>query len=194
MSLCHVVILKPPRFIVADTNLDLRLTDTGDSLFVHSSKAHTMPATKVLFSFGSGDWVDGMDAQELTSDIDGRWLSFQIHNLNHRVIVDRKACASPLDQRDFVKHGNVIGFDQVLDAMVAAGEINVSLTHHNLTRDTSVWTVSPKGELVFRLDPRTKDKTVTKPKKKTTGKGKAKAKAKAKVKEEHDDDAVEAHA
>ena len=92
--------------------------------------------------------------------------------------MDRKACVAPIDQLDCVKNGSVLTFQQVLDALVATGEINITVTHHTLVRDASSWTFSPKSELVFRLDPRaSKDKP--KPKKQAKAKGKAKAKAKA---------------
>jgi hypothetical protein len=128
------------------------LSEGGDQLFLHSEKTVTVPDTKVLFSFGSGDWADGLEAREATSELDGRWINLQLTSMKHRVIVDKKNCVPPFDKLDLVKQGTLMPLDQVLDAFVAAGEIGITMTHHTLTRESSVWSIKPKADLCFVLD------------------------------------------
>ena len=36
------------------------------------------PPTREAFSFGSGDWLEGPDAEEEQNNIDGRWMPFKV--------------------------------------------------------------------------------------------------------------------
>jgi hypothetical protein len=178
---------------VEDSAHDLFLTRDGSALFVRVEKDVTLRDSKILFSFGSGDWADGLDAREAMSQVDGRWVSMQLTNLDSRMIIDKKACVPPFDKLDIVKASKVVSLGTVLDAFVQTGEIGLCMTHHTLVRDNGTYTITPKADpLCFVLDrlklpaDKKKKKKKADPKKKG-GKKKGHGAAKEEPKDEDSD-------
>jgi hypothetical protein len=165
------------RFVSDDGGqYDLYLTKAGDTLFLRADKDCTVQDSKVLFSFGGGEWMDGLEAREAMAEVDGRWLSMQISSLKQRIVIDKKSCVPPFDKLDLVKNSTLTTLEEVLDAFVNCGEVGILMTHHNLTRTTN-WAVTPKDDLCFQLDA---PKTAPKDPKTKKGKGKTKKEPKAK--------------
>jgi hypothetical protein len=170
---------------VQEGNYDLHVVPAGDALYIQVKQECNISDGKVLFSFGSGDWTDGLDARQAMTEDGRRWLAFQLTNLQQqRVVLDKKSFVPPFDSLDIVKSGAVVSLQSALDAFVTCGEVAFTMTHHNLSKENGLWTISPKSDLVFVLDAK---KAVTEGKKKKAVK-KAKKKAKAKAKAVAKDD------
>ena len=60
------------------------------SLFLHSQENFVVKQHEELFSFGSGDYVRGAEAQDVMSDVGGRWLCYEFSGLasEHYCIVE----------------------------------------------------------------------------------------------------------
>lgn len=172
-----------PRRSVQEGNYDLHVVPAGDALYIQVKQECTISASKVLFSFGSGDWVDGLDATH-AMDEGNRWLSYQVTSLQQRVVLDKKNFLPPFDNLDIVKTGGVITLQTALDAFVTCGEVAFTMTHHNLGKDNGTWTITPKTNLVFLLDPKKALGDGKKKKAKKAKKGKNKANAKVAAKNE----------
>ena len=160
-----------------------------------------MRDNKILWSFGSGDWADGVEAQEVMAQVDGRWVGMQLTSMKTRVVIDKKSVVHPFDKLDIVKNSTVVTLEDVMDACVLIGEVGICMTHHALVRDNGTYSIKPTGELCFVLDrvkpPSDPEKKPTKKpapkkkaivvKKKAKGKPKAEKKADDPVKEEDED-------
>ncbi|CAK9104412.1 unnamed protein product [Durusdinium trenchii] len=99
------------------------------------------------FSFGSGEWRNGAEAQELTQDAEGRWFSFSV-TLSTVVVMERKGMATHLASLPCIETPSTL--ETVLRELEDAGEVKLGVSHHTLTdaRDG----VSLDKTLVFALD------------------------------------------
>ena len=62
----------------------------ADGLYLRSQENYVVKQHEELFSFGSGDYVRGAEAQDVMSDVGGRWLCYNFTGLasEHVCIVE----------------------------------------------------------------------------------------------------------
>lgn len=101
-----------------------------------------------LFSFGSGSWKEGKDADASMQEVDGKWLNMQMCDANARVILEKKSLPDTIT----VKTEVPITLKELLLALETSGEVNVGINSHLVARDGVTFKVSRCASLAFLLD------------------------------------------
>ena len=84
------------RYTADDLTVTLYTPPDGDVLYVGSDANLTVSCDRVLCSFGSGEWIDGAEADELMSDTGSRWLCMALSSPASRFILEKKTWRSRL--------------------------------------------------------------------------------------------------
>eukprot|EP00435_Cladocopium_sp_Y103_P053758 s494_g17.t1 len=86
-----------------------------------------------LFGFGSGDFVEGPEAQDVQSDVTGRWLGYKVALASEFCILepDRRL---PQHIRALDIWGKVLTYKEAISELENAGEVNVKLSMHSIDK------------------------------------------------------------
>ena len=116
------------------------------------AKACVTSSKTELFSFGSGSWKEGSEADATMQEVDGRWLHMQLGDANARVILENKSLPDAIA----VKTEVPITLKELLLALETSGEVNVAVNSHLVAREGVTFKVSSCAPLAFLLDAKVK--------------------------------------
>ena len=166
-----------------DAHLTLYTAEAGSEVYISSDVDTRCFTDRVLFSFGSGEWLDGAEASEVMEDIAGKWLPMSLTSMNARIILDKKGLVEPFDNIPSDLINKVITLTDAFNAFEQLGEVAVRVSHHVIKRsDDGVSTIAANNKLVFVCSQPKKEKETKKGKKKAPKKGKKAKESKAKGK------------
>ncbi|CAL1160761.1 unnamed protein product [Cladocopium goreaui] len=141
-----VVNLPNPHTFQINNCAEMVCSQEGTPVFLVSRNKNQFIVGRELFSFGSGDWRTGHDAQELMSESCGRWFSFSV-GPQTVVLLERKNLPDHVSSLPSVN--SPCPLSAVMRELEDAGEVKLAVTHHALTGETLECT----KPLVFLLDP-----------------------------------------
>lgn len=85
------------------------------------------PSKTELFSFGSGDWVEAVEAKDVMQDQEGRWFCFTVLP-STKAILEATNLPSIMQAVDFVKNKDVVTLEFMMNSLRAAGMTDVGGT------------------------------------------------------------------
>ena len=159
-----------------DAHLTLFAAAEGSEVYISSDLDTRCCPDRILFSFGSGEWLDGAEASDVMEDVASKWLPMSLTSMNARIILDKKGLVEPFDSIPSDLINKVISLNDAFTAFEQLGEVAVRVSHHVIKRsDDGVSTIAATNKLVFVSSQPKKDKENKKGKKKAPKKGKKKA-------------------
>lgn len=159
--------LQKPRKFNINGAAELITDESGESLYLVARSRNQFLTNREMFSFGSGEWRNGAEANEITSDAEGRWFSFNV-SMKTVVIMERKTLPSHLQSLPFVD--NPVELATVIRELEDAGEVKLAISHHSMNAAHDE--ISVDKPLVFVVEPPkdTEDDETQKKKKKKKNK------------------------
>lgn len=159
-----------------DAHLTLYAAQEGSDVYISSDLDTRCFTDRVLFSFGSGEWLDGAEASDVMEDTAGKWLPMSLTSMHARIILEKKGLVEPFDNIPSDLINKVITLSDACTAFEQLGEVAVRVSHHVVKRnDDGVSTIAPNSKLVFMCSQPKKEKENKKGKTKAPKKGKKKA-------------------
>jgi hypothetical protein len=110
-----------------------------------------IPCSKELFSFGSGTWEQGKDAEELMLDLERGWISLKCDHSTPVILENHTTLPEYLKSIAWVKSGAITTLDDVFNALETNGISDLIMTGHKVTRGVPHHKVDQDEIIVFKM-------------------------------------------